>query len=59
MFCLPVVCSIFTAFVLEVFLLEYTASCQGYLETQMEKKIQEMGLSFKKYSSRFNQSCGI
>lgn len=50
--CVIVVLNIFTAFVLEVFLLEYTASCQGYLETQMEKKIQEMGLSFKKQRPR-------
>ncbi|XP_045118036.1 two pore calcium channel protein 1-like isoform X1 [Portunus trituberculatus] len=50
--CVIVVLNIFTAFVLEVFILEYTASCQGYLESQMEKKIQEMGLSFRKKRPR-------
>lgn len=50
--CVIVVLNIFTAFVLEVFILEYTASCQGYLESQMEKKIQEMGLSFRKQRPR-------
>ncbi|KAK3863749.1 hypothetical protein Pcinc_030506 [Petrolisthes cinctipes] len=56
--CVIVVLNIFTAFVLEVFILEYSASHQGHLENQMEKKIQEMGLSFrkkKKKSSRVSQ----
>ncbi|KAG0721105.1 Two pore calcium channel protein 1 [Chionoecetes opilio] len=52
LFELTVVNHIFTAFVLEVFILEYTASCQGFLETQMDKKIQEMGLSFRKSRPR-------
>ncbi|XP_076048440.1 uncharacterized protein LOC143029602 [Oratosquilla oratoria] len=44
--CVIIVLNIFTAFVLEVFMLEYSA-CQGHLETQLEKKIQERGLSMK------------
>nr|XP_053642305.1 two pore channel protein 1-like isoform X2 [Cherax quadricarinatus] len=46
--CVIIVLNIFTAFVLEVFILEYSATCEGNLESQLEKKIQEMGLSFKR-----------
>lgn len=38
------VCSIFTSFVLEVFLLEYSLN-RGELENAIEAKIKEMGLS--------------
>ncbi|KAG7161737.1 Two pore calcium channel protein 1-like 2 [Homarus americanus] len=50
--CVIIVLNIFTAFVLEVFILEYSASCQGNLESQMEKKIQEMGLSLRRKSQK-------
>lgn len=50
--CVIIVLNIFTAFVLEVFILEYSTTCEGNLESQMEKKIQEMGLSFKKKKSK-------
>ncbi|CAL4111041.1 unnamed protein product, partial [Meganyctiphanes norvegica] len=44
--CVIIVMNIFTAFVLEVFILEYSAK-HWTLETELEKKISEMGLSFR------------
>lgn len=53
--CVIIVLNIFTAFVLEVFILEYSAISEGNIESQLEKKIQEMGLSLrKKKSSRIS-----
>ncbi|XP_042874481.1 two pore calcium channel protein 1-like [Penaeus japonicus] len=46
--CVIIVLNIFTAFVLEAFMLEYSATYGGKLESQLEKKIHEMGLSMKK-----------
>jgi len=39
-----IILNIFTAFVLEVFILEYSYSKKGSLETTLETKINEMGL---------------
>ncbi|XP_045582031.1 two pore channel protein 1 [Procambarus clarkii] len=53
--CVIIVLNIFTAFVLEVFILEYSAISEGNIESQLEKKIQEMGLNLrKKKSSRIS-----
>ncbi|XP_066953785.1 two pore calcium channel protein 1-like isoform X3 [Macrobrachium rosenbergii] len=45
--CVIVVLNIFTAFVLEVFILEYSAN-RGQFESQVEKKIQDIGLSIRR-----------
>ncbi|XP_068246953.1 two pore calcium channel protein 1-like isoform X2 [Palaemon carinicauda] len=45
--CVIVVLNIFTAFVLEVFILEYSAN-RGHFESQVEKKIQDIGLSIRR-----------
>lgn len=42
--CVTLLLNVFTAFVLEVFLLEYSAK-DGVMETQLEKKIHALGLS--------------
>ncbi|XP_077522773.1 uncharacterized protein LOC144133504 isoform X2 [Amblyomma americanum] len=49
--CVVIVLNIFTAFVLEAFLLEYTLDMTK-LESAVETKIGEMGLKFGKHSSK-------
>merc|ERR1712126_238916 len=47
-----IVLNIFTAFVLEVFILEYSLT-RGHLENRVEMKIKEMGLNFgREYSKK-------
>ena len=45
MICVLLILNIFTAFVIEAFLLEYTYS-KGSLETALQTKINEMGLAY-------------
>lgn len=54
--CVIIVLNIFTAFVLEAFMLEYSATYGGKLESQLEKKIHEMGLSLRKKKKKTTTS---
>ncbi|KAF2358934.1 Ion transport domain, partial [Trinorchestia longiramus] len=51
--CVTLLLNVFTAFVLEVFLLEYSAS-EGIMETQLESKIVALGLSETRRRRKFS-----